>query len=275
MGKFTYRPGGQVLVLATGSPTLYTDAAMTESVTVGTRLPATDTTYYVPDGPSRLVFQNLDAVTIHDRVDHVYATHAADVRPLPTWEQMAAQLSGPRWDDLRVSLRSASAGAASPTQTTFRQNTGATSTGVMAYAFSKTIDQSLHFDVQLPHNWLTGTGIRPHVHWSPGSSADTGSVRWELEYTWANAVNTPGNTFPVTVSDVVDQAGAGVAYAHQIASFAEIAGTGKRASSVLMCRLARLGNASEDTFDAVAFGLSVDFHIQVSGHGGVTEYAGA
>ncbi len=66
------------------------------------------------------------------------------------------------------------------------------------------------------------------------------------------------------------------AYMHQIAGFAEIPGTGKRASSVLMCRLARLASsASEDTFDAVAFGLSVDFHFQSAGHGGIDEYSGA
>ena len=176
----------------------------------------------------------------------------------------------PAWDDMRVSLRGASVGAASPALTAFRDD-GAGSTGVSAYAYSKTLAQSLYFDVQLPHNWVAGTGLRPHVHWSPGASADTGNVRWQLEYTWSNAVAAPGNTFPVTVLDTVDQAGAG-AYAHQIAQFAEIAGTGKRLSSVLVCRLARLGNDAADTFDAVAFGLSVDFHIQVGGHGSADEY---
>jgi len=93
-----------------------------------------------------------------------------------------------------------------------------------------------------------------------------------LEYTWANAVAAPGNTFPETVVlDPVDQAGAG-AYAHQIAPFTEIDGTGMRLSSVLLCKLSRVGGATEDTFDDDAFGLSVDFHIQVAGHGSIEEY---
>ena len=118
-------------------------------------------------------------------------------------------------------------------------------------------------------------------HWPGAVRLGTPSTCW-LNWpsmftarTWASAVNEPNNVFPVTVSDTVDQAGSGAAYAHQIAGFDEIAGTGQRASSVLMCRLARLGGADEDTFDAVAYGLSVDFHIQVAGHGGITEYAGA
>lgn len=174
------------------------------------------------------------------------------------------------WDDLRVSVRAASPGASAPSLATFRDN-GSGSTGVVAYSFSASQAQSVHFDVQLPHNWI-GSGIRPHVHWSPGNSTNTGVVRWQLEYTWANPVNPPENTFPTTTLDVVDQAASGTAYAHQIAAFAEIVDADKRASSVLMCRLARLGNASEDTFTGAAFGLSVDFHIQVLGPGSGSEY---
>lgn len=169
------------------------------------------------------------------------------------------------WDDLRLSLTKASTGSAAPSLAAFRSP-------VQAYTFSKTLTQELFFDVQLPHNWLYGTEIRPHVHWSPGASTDTGAVVWELEYTWANI----GEESPApTVLAAVSQAGSGVAYAHQILSLGTIAGTGKKASSVLMCRLARLGGATADTFDAVAYGMSIDFHIQVRGFGGTTEYAGA
>jgi len=45
-----------------------------------------------------------------------------------------------------------------------------------------------------------------------------------------------------------------------------------RVSSVLLCRLSRLGGATEDTFDADAYGLSVDFHIRTGVHGTTDEY---
>jgi hypothetical protein len=93
-----------------------------------------------------------------------------------------------------------------------------------------------------------------------------------MEYTWANV----GEDFPAaTLLDPVDQAASGVAYAHQIADLGSISGAGKRASSVLMCRLARVGGATQDTFDAVAWGLSFDLHYMSHGFGGLTEYAGA
>jgi hypothetical protein len=180
------------------------------------------------------------------------------------------------WDDLAVSLRSASPGSSTPTLDVFRDN-GSGSPGVKAYSFSKTLAQWLHFDVQLPHraygpSGMVGATIHPHVHWSPGASTDTGKVRWQLEYTWADF----DAAFPTTtLTTAVDQAASGQAYDHMIAELGSIATTGKHASSVLVCRVARLANATEDTFDAVAWGLSVDFHFQSYGWGGSTEYAGA
>lgn len=180
------------------------------------------------------------------------------------------------WDDLQVSLRGASPGAASPTLGTFRDD-GSGSTGVQAYQFSKTVAQSLHFDVQLPHaamgpTAMWGATIEPHVHWSPGASTDTGKVRWQLEYTWANYDAAWPTT---TLMTPVDQAASGQAYDHQIAGLGSISTTGKKASSVLMCRLARVANATEDNFDAVAWGITVDMHYVRFGWGGSSEFTGA
>jgi len=169
------------------------------------------------------------------------------------------------WDDLRVSLTRASTGSAAPSLAVFRAP-------VQAYSFSKTATQELFFDVQMPHSWVLGTAIEPHFHWSPGVSTDTGVVRWQLEVTWANV----GEAFPAaTLLSPVDEAASGVAYSHQITDLGTMAGTGKKASSVIMCRLARVGGATEDTFDAVAWGLSFDLHYLSWGFGGATELAGA
>lgn len=175
----------------------------------------------------------------------------------------------PAWDDVRLSLNAASVGAAAPTLTVFRSP-------VKAYAFSKTTPQQLAFDVQLPHSWAGPASslyaeIRPHVHWATAAGG-TGStfVRWQLTYTWANL----GDAFAApTVMDAVDAIASTTAYEHQIDSLGHIDGTGKRASSVLMCQLERLATA--DDFDDVAFALSVDFHIQTAGHGSAAEYPGA
>jgi phage baseplate assembly protein gpV len=170
------------------------------------------------------------------------------------------------WDDLRVSLSTAKvAGNDVPTWSTFRD-------GVKAHAFSASSMNELFFEVQLPHGWSAGSEVRPHVHWSPGNSTSTNTVRWGLEYTWASAEAAPGNTFPATTTLYVDDAAHGAAYSHQIAQFAGVAGTGQRVSSVLVCRLFRDAANGADTFATDAFALSVDFHIQMAGDGSAVEY---
>ena len=156
-----------------------------------------------------------------------------------------------RWNDLRVALSAGKASTSPPTFETLRN-------GVQSYGFSATQTEQLFFEVQIPRGWNLGTTIKPHIHWSPGNSTNTGSVVWQLEYSWANV----GDPFPATTTLTATQAATGVPYAHQIASFGDVDGTGKRESSVFVCRLARVGGDAADTFPTDALGISVDFHYQ-------------
>jgi hypothetical protein len=176
-----------------------------------------------------------------------------------------ATADNPLWDDLRVSLARATTGSANPTMSSFRD-------GVQAYAFSASQMNQLWFDCQIPHAWLEGSEVRAHIHWSPGNSTNTGAVLWGLEYTWCNAELAPGDTFPATQTVYFTDAAHGAAYSHQIAPFPNLDGTGKRVSSVLMCRVFRDATNGEDTFTGAAFALSLDFHIQLGSDGSVVEY---
>lgn len=170
------------------------------------------------------------------------------------------------WDDLRLSLASGRAAAGTPQYGAFKGN-------VSAWAFS--VGDYLGFDVQLPHDCnvgVAGAVLHPHVHWSPGNSTDTGDVSWSLDVEWANAVTEPDNEF-VTLSGsplTVSQAGAGVAYRHQIAALGSIDASAMRVSAVLMCRLGRV--AGGDTFSGDCFAVSVDFHYQRVDGGTAAEY---
>jgi len=166
------------------------------------------------------------------------------------------------WNDLRVSLSTGIPNTSPPTFGTFRN-------GVQAWAFGAGSTEQLYFEAQMPHGWVIGSEVRPHIHWSPGNSTNTGAVVWELEYTWQNAGD---EVFPATTTVTVQQVAAGVAYAHQIASFPPVDGTGKRESSVFLCRIARVGGSGEDTFTGSAFGISVDFHYQAAALGSTDEY---
>lgn len=165
-----------------------------------------------------------------------------------------------RWNDLRVPMSTGKASSTPPTYGVFRN-------GLEAWGFSKTLTNELFAEVQLPHGYVNGSDLYAHIHWSPGNSTDTGNVVWSLEYTWANF----NAAFPASTTITKTQAAAGVAYQHQLASFAAISGAGKTESSLLMVRVARLGADGSDTFDAVAYGLSFDIHHEVTTLGSATE----
>lgn len=248
----------------------YTDAAMLTPVT----FPATvtdDTTWWGDDETGWLVLTVTQADgTDVSRGGFIAPGSPLTLAPLPSTGEVAADVGHLNWQDLRVSLARANTGAGNPSITTFRD-------GLRAYAMDKTTTMSLTFDMQLPHGLVGnathpgGEGeIRPHIHWSPGNSAHTGTVVWGLEWTWASAVNPPNNTFETSTTLYTTQSALGTAYAHQIAAFDAIDVTEMRDSAILMCRLFRA--AALDTFDADAFALSFDAHYQTHDDGTVEEY---
>lgn len=167
--------------------------------------------------------------------------------------------NAPVWDDLRVEMGRATVSTDPPTLALFLGTT-------QAWSFSAAATNSVMFVVQLPHGWKQGSTIYPHIHWSPATT-NVGNARWELEYTWANI----NGTFPAPSTLTVDAASGGVANKHLVTSFGSIVGTGKTDSSVLVCRAARLGAHANDTFTGAAFGLSIDFHIQLDSLGDATQ----
>lgn len=173
------------------------------------------------------------------------------------------------WDDLRVPLSIAAKGTL---VTSFEAFLGET---YLEY-FKDGGTDALYFVVQLPHSWKEGTTIYPHIHWTPKTPGADGAngVVWELEYTWANN----GETFvttPVITASTISPALSGnlVANRHYITPLGSgIVGTGKKISSMLVCRIARIGSDSGDTYTGKAGALEVDFHYQVDTFGSREEY---
>jgi hypothetical protein len=123
--------------------------------------------------------------------------------------------------------------------------------------------EAMSFTVQLPHNWKEGSTIYPHIHWIPKSSAASGTMKWNLEYSW---VNIDGTYSGLTTSSVTVNAPF-VMNQHLMTNLtsgnAGISGEGKTLSSVLICRIYRNSSNSEDTYSGDAGGLSMDFHISL------------
>lgn len=189
----------------------------------------------------------------------------------PSWRKLA--MGGDiKWDDLRVTLDNGSnaaqintiPGISGPQLWYFRNDQGV---------------EAMSFQVQLPHAWVEGTTIYPHLHWTPRGNNASGNVEWNLEYSWANYDPTTIQVFPsVTTSTVVASPASGnfVQNGHYItaltAANAGIAGTGKKISSVLICRIWRNSSNGADTYNDDAGVLFMDFHIQINSWGSRQEY---
>lgn len=179
----------------------------------------------------------------------------------PVWIKLAEQ--GNRWDDLRVELNNGSDGA------TISYFSG--SSGPQIYYFRDNAGlESMSFVVQLPHSWKEGTTIYPHLHWSPKTTT-TGDVEWNLDYTWVNYDAVTPQVFPALTTSTVVAAGPFTANTHMITALTTgnsgIDGTGKKISSMMICRLWRNSSNSSDTYAGNAGLLFLDFHIQVDGYG--------
>ena len=168
------------------------------------------------------------------------------------------------WDDLRVPMSNTKI---TPSKT--EPALEAIVTGVLAYAFEADADSSemLNFVAQLPHSRKAGTDLSCHLHWAP-STTNTGNCYWRFTYT---IISIDGTFGAVTSSRVLD-AGDGTAVKHQLVEFDDIDGSTLGLSAVLIGNITRLGEATEDSFTGVAYGLEFDIHCQIDSPGSPHEY---
>lgn len=123
--------------------------------------------------------------------------------------------------------------------------------------------EAMSFTVQMPHDWIEGTVIYPHVHWVPKTTG-TGNVQWNLDYSWVDLNETTPETFPSITTTSAVTVGPFTQNNHLLSPLTTlnvgIDGVGKSKSSVLICRIWRDSGLTNDTYNADAGGLSIDFH---------------
>lgn len=173
------------------------------------------------------------------------------------------------WEDLRVSVNSTDrSGVNDPT---FTKVMGAAGQGVFTYYFRNVTSasniESLFFNCQLPHSYEEGTDLYPHVHFFPAiASGGTLTAEWGLEYTWANVNTIFGAITTITTGLITVPASQ---FQHSVGEFPAISGTGKKISSMLMCRIFRNNTG---TFTGDLGMLEIDFHFQQCGNGSSLQY---
>ncbi len=225
----------------------------TDAVTIAT--PATS-----------LLVYNTNAALTGDNADGVGYYYNAGTSGSPVWTKLAPL--GLRWDDLRVTLDKGSNSAS------LDYLSGSTGPQIWYFRNNGT-EEAMSFTVQLPHGWKEGSTIYPHIHWIPKSTG-SGNVEWNFEYSWANYDPVTPQVFPAITTSTVISTGAFTAKTHNITALTSgntgIDGAGKKISSILICRIWRNSSDANDTYNADAGVLFLDFHIQIDGYGSHQEY---
>ena len=134
--------------------------------------------------------------------------------------------------------------------------------------FPEDTTEAIGFAVQMPHDWLQGSTIYPHVHWLR-ESAD--SVDWTFRYKWFNI----GATLPVAwttkkLSHNTSTWTSGTIHEiSRVVNAVGISGSGKTISSILIVKFYR----KDDSYTGDAKLLQIDIHYERDGLGSRTESA--
>jgi hypothetical protein len=138
--------------------------------------------------------------------------------------------------------------------------------------FSGTVENVVSIIAQMPHGWLAGSDVHPHIHWSkPTGSASP--VSWELYYRIIGGPGTAPSAWSSAIPGTLVRGVQIVSNEHLISSFGGIYMGGLRESAILNLRLHRLGNTDLESNDVRLYEL--DLHYQKSSHGSIPEYPGA
>jgi hypothetical protein len=140
---------------------------------------------------------------------------------------------------------------------TFRGNTVCLMFGPSAVS-----ESYVNWDV--PFSWSPGTDLYAAIHWSPGASTSTGSVRWGLEFTYAPVNGTFGATNTVHVDSNI---ATGTAWKHIQAVSSAFSGSLAAPNMRFLIRLYRDGAHVDDTFPDDAYMIGIDFYYQVNKFG--------
>jgi len=139
--------------------------------------------------------------------------------------------------------------------------------------FSGTLENNIAGIRQIPHQWMAGTELRPHIHYAKTTSGP-GDIVWQMKYTLANV----GDVFPaytdwVSATSYVPHSN--TTGKHAIAAFPPIDMTGKRESCFVCIQVRRLPSDPADTYADPARFFELDMHYKTNKDGTETEFPGS
>lgn len=159
------------------------------------------------------------------------------------------------WRDLTADITVRGTGAADPTFAVY----GATA--LRAFQFSATVMQEVFLVFHVPHDWVPGSDIFIHAHWSNAAAApNTGTVRWGFEYSFAKGFDQ--EAFPTPTIVYAQQASSATRYRHMVTETTAVTIATMEVDGLILMRAFRdAANAADTCTDAV-FLHTVDIHYQ-------------
>lgn len=139
--------------------------------------------------------------------------------------------------------------------------------GINAWAYSATSLSEAFSTSDLPFDWCPGTDLLYGLHWSPGNSTATGTVRFGLEFTyaWAYGQGAASVFGPTTTVYVEPTITTGTPYEHYL-SFNDPAnnfpGAYAQQNMRFLVRVFRDGGHVNDTFPDSVFIIGTDLFYQ-------------
>lgn len=135
--------------------------------------------------------------------------------------------------------------------------------GISAWAYGATALSEAFSTSDLPFDWCPGTDLTYGLHWSPGNSTSTGTVRFGLEFTyaWAYGQGAPSVFTPTTTIYIEPTINTGVAYEHYLtfnSPAQNFPGSIAQQNMRFLVRVFRDGGHPNDTFPDPVFIIGTD-----------------
>ena len=173
--------------------------------------------------------------------------------------------------DLLGSIIVKNTGASAPTFTTYRGS-------ISQYAFAVATLQEAWFEFHMPHDYVPGTEIYIHTHWSQITvDVVTNQAAWNFDITYADGYGTPGGAadpFVAAKTITKTQLISTTQYGHMIAEVVITGATDTattfdrtkpKVDGLFLVRVYRNQGINGDTLAQIPFLHYVDLHYQTNG----------
>jgi hypothetical protein len=164
------------------------------------------------------------------------------------------------WRDITADITVRGGGASNPAWTQYN------GTSIHAYAFAASGTTECWLSFHIPHDYVPGSEIHIHAHWSQTTADSGNSVEWYFDALYAKGFDQ--QAFPNAVTTVqVAQACSATVRQHMIAEVqlstsGAIGGNAIEVDGIVLVRAYRNAAATNDTSTQIAFLHFVDLHYQ-------------